>query len=130
MSLISSKVYDRRLCLVVEVKSNEKFVHSSLTTEEKKEKMKIAFEVGKPKGRTKVITREEHEAFLTMAYIGDAKALVHFVVSNDPDIIERQNEARKWVEHSDMTFLYDYCYNLLRKKHWTLNEISSDFRIE
>ena len=101
-----------------------------MTAEEQHARMKIVFEVGKPTGRMKVITKEEHEAFLTLAYIGDAKALVHSIISNDYNIIERQKEARKWVNHSDITFLYDYCYNLLRKKHWTMNEICSDFRIE
>jgi hypothetical protein len=129
-SLHSNKIYDRQLLLKTVMRDNRKFIESTLTDEQKREKLTIVFEVGKVSGRRKVITREEHEAFLTLASIGDARALVNLVIVNDISFRKKQDEARKWVNSPDTDFVYDYCVTLLRKKHWTTNEICSDFRIE
>jgi len=130
LSLSSDKIYDRQLLLKIIRRDDQKSIESSLSDEQKKEKMVIIFEVGKVAGRRKVITREEHEAFLTLAYLGDARALVNLVYMVDLNSRMKQDEARKWVNSPDTYFAYDYCMALLRKKHWTTNEICSDFRIE
>ena len=129
-SLHSSKIYDRQLLLKTVMKENTKFIESTLTDEQKKEKMVIVFEVGKVSGRRKVITKEEHEAFLTLAYIGDAKAQAKWTSTNISELNELLDELEKRASHPDIDYIYDYCITLLRKKHWTTNEICSDFRIE
>ena len=63
-----------------------------------------------------------------MAAMSDARVL-HDAISNSPQFIIRIEEARKIFYNPNFDFLYDYSITLLRKRHWSLNEISSDYRI-
>ena len=130
LSLSSDKIYDRQLLLTINKKNDQKSIVSTLSEEQKRERMIIVFEVGKVAGRKKVISREEHEAFLTLAYIGDVKALTNWTFTNDQAYQEKLDELKKLVNNPDLDYVYDYCMTFLRKKHWTTNEICSDFRIE
>ncbi len=130
MNLTSSKIYDRQLLIKSTYRDNQLSIESSLSENQKKEKMLIVFEVGKVKGRVKTISREEHEAFLALAYLGDARILANIYIMGSVDFNLKQQEAKKCFNAPDFEFIYDYCFKLLRRKHWTTNEICSDFRIE
>ena len=122
------KLYDRKLLLKVVTNDNQRYIKSTLSEEQKKEKMAVVFETGPASGSTKVITREEHEAFLTMAYLSEARIQFSGVPDTPFQMYDVVIVPLEKLD-PDFPYLYEYCIRLLKKRKWSDDAISSDYRI-